>query len=169
MERLWSGWRAAYISGIVPEPALGADGCLFCGLLRLDDAEALVLERTPRTFTVMNAYPYTTGHVMVAPVRHEGTVENLDGAEGAALFAGVQRAVRAIKVAFSPQGLNVGVNLGQVAGAGVPGHFHMHVLPRWSGDTNFMTSIAETRVLPEDLRTSWQRLVDVWPAADEQG
>lgn len=163
MERIWSGWRAAYVTGETGELEGSGDECLFCNLADLDDDEACVLERTELTFTVMNAYPYTSGHVMVAPLRHVGEVESLTADEGREIFAALQRAVGAMKASLGPQGVNLGANLGRVAGAGVPGHFHMHALPRWGGDTNFMTSVAETRVLPEDLRTTWKRLRDAWP------
>lgn len=165
MERLWSGWRAAYVTGQTGELEGSGDGCLFCRLVALDDAEAYILERTPLSYTVMNAYPYTTGHLMVAPTRHEADVEGLGPEEAAGVFAGLQRAVRALKEALSPEGVNLGANLGRVAGAGVPGHVHFHALPRWSGDTNFMTAVAEARVLPEDLRTTWERLRQAWPDA----
>lgn len=165
MERIWSGWRAAYVTGATGElEGSSGEGCLFCRLRELPDEEAYILERTELTFTVMNAYPYTSGHLMVAPTRHEGEVEGLSDEESSAVFEGCRRAVRSIKAALEPQGLNLGANLGRVAGAGVPGHFHMHALPRWGGDTNFMTTVAEARVMPEDLPTTWRRLRDAWPA-----
>lgn len=163
LERIWSGWRAAYVTGATGELEGASEGCLFCRLQELDDEEGYILERTEHSYTVLNVYPYTSGHLMVAPRRHEGEVEGLTAEEGAGVFAALQRAVLAIKKALTPEGVNLGANLGRVAGAGVPGHVHFHALPRWSGDTNFMTTIAEARVLPEDLRTTWQRLTDVWP------
>lgn len=163
LERLWAGWRSAYVSGMTTTDGADEGGCLFCALEGTDDEEGLVLERTPRTFTVMNAFPYTTGHLMVAPLRHEATLEGLTAEEGAEMFAALQRAARALTAAMRPHGLNLGVNIGRVAGAGVPGHVHAHALPRWDGDTNFMTTVAEARVLPEDLRTTWGKLRAVWP------
>ena len=163
LERIWSGWRAAYVTGATGELEGAGEGCLFCKLVELEDEEAYVLERTATTFTVLNAYPYTSGHLMVAPLRHEGELEALTVEEGAAMFGALQRAVLAMKKALSPEGVNIGANLGRVAGAGIPGHAHLHALPRWSGDTNFMTTIAEARVLPEDLRTTWKRLRESWP------
>ena len=159
MDRLWAGWRSDYVSGI----AHGEDGCLFCTLLAGEDDESLILERTPLSFTVLNAFPYTSGHLMVAPVRHESDLNGLSAEEGAALFAGLQRATRALRDVSHPDGFNAGANLGREAGAGVPGHLHFHVVPRWGGDTNFMTSVAEVRVIPEDLRTTWKKLRAVWP------
>lgn len=164
MERLWSGWRAAYVTGDTGDlEGSGDGGCLFCRLQGLDDSQAYIVERGALTYTVLNAYPYTSGHVMVAPLRHEGEIEGLGVDEGHAVFAAMERAVRGIKTALGPEGVNLGANLGRVAGAGVPGHLHFHVLPRWAGDTNFMTSVAEARVLPEDLRTTWRRLREAWP------
>jgi ATP adenylyltransferase len=164
LDRIWAGWRSAYISGLVDaESGAGEDGCLFCSLVASEDAEALILERTERTFTVMNAFPYTSGHVMVAPIRHVGEFEELTVEEGAEMFAAAQRAVQAIKATSHPHGLNLGINLGRTAGAGVPGHVHLHALPRWNGDTNFMTAVAEARVISEDLRTTWEKLRKAWP------
>lgn len=163
IERIWSGWRAAYVTGATGELEGSGSACLFCQLVELGDEEAYIVERTELTYTVMNAYPYTSGHLMVAPIRHEGEIEALTDEEGRAVFAAVQRAVKGLKDGLSSEGVNVGANLGRVAGAGVPGHFHLHALPRWAGDTNFMTTIAEARVLPEDLRTTWERLREAWP------
>ncbi|HVM39691.1 MAG TPA: HIT domain-containing protein, partial [Acidimicrobiia bacterium] len=134
MERIWAGWRAAYVTGATGELEGSGDGCLFCRLQEASDEDAYILERTACTFTVMNAYPYTSGHLMVAPLRHEGEIEGLSADEGQAVFEAVQRAVVALKGALSPEGVNLGANLGRVAGAGVPGHFHLHALPRWAGD-----------------------------------
>jgi ATP adenylyltransferase len=161
LERLWAGWRSSYVTSI---PAADSeDGCLFCTLLASDDEEALLVERTDLTFTVLNAFPYNPGHLMVAPVRHEGELEGLTAEEGVAVFAALQRAVQALKGVSRPHGLNLGINLGRVAGAGVPGHLHIHALPRWDGDSNFMTTVAEARVLPEDLHVTWEKLRASWP------
>jgi len=113
---------------------------------------------------VLNAYPYTSGHLMVLPNRHVGDLEALEPGEAAELWDGVRRAVVAIKAAYRPGGINVGANLGRPAGAGIPGHLHFHALPRWDGDTNFMTTVAEVRVLPEPLDETWAKLREAWPA-----
>jgi ATP adenylyltransferase len=160
MDRLWAGWRSAYVSGI----AGGEDGCLFCTLLSGEDEESLILERTELSFSVLNAFPYTSGHLMVAPTRHESELNGLSTDEGSALFEALQRALRALRDVSHPDGFNVGANLGREAGAGVPGHLHYHAVPRWGGDTNFMTSLAEVRVIPEDLNTTWKKLRAAWPA-----
>lgn len=163
MARLWAGWRSTYITGVAESAHVEGD-CLFCGLLGLDDESALILERTDLTFTVMNAFPYTSGHLMVAPSEHAADLAGLDPDTAADLMHATQRACGALAAAYRPQGINVGLNLGTAGGAGVPGHLHMHALPRWNGDTNFMTSIAEARVLPESLRDSYERLRSAWPA-----
>ncbi len=163
LERLWADWRSAYVSGGGAGTTSG-DGCVMCNLANAaDDAEALVLERTPETITVMNLYPYGSGHLMVAPVRHVPALDDLSDAENVAIARAQVRAIRAIRAAYAPEGLNLGANLGRAAGAGIPGHLHVHVLPRWSGDTNFMTSIGEARVLPESLRTGYDKLKSAWP------
>jgi diadenosine tetraphosphate (Ap4A) HIT family hydrolase len=170
LERLWAGWRARYVEEIGGAPE---GDCFFCALCALPadsssnggvcSSETLVVERTDTTLTVMNLYPDTSGHLLVAPCRHEPDLEGLTRAEASVLMEATRRAVRAIKDAYSPDGVNVGINLGAAAGAGVPGHLHLHALPRWQGDTNFMTSVAEVRVLPEDLATGWAKLRAVWP------
>jgi diadenosine tetraphosphate (Ap4A) HIT family hydrolase len=164
LERLWAGWRATYVAGVDTKPD---DGCVFCRLAELTGADerkaGLVLESTPATVTVMNLYPYGSGHLLVAPRRHVADLEALDDGEAAAFVGAQQRAVRALKAAYAPDGLNLGANLGRAAGAGIPTHLHVHVLPRWSGDTNFMTAVAEVRVLPEDLATGYDKLLAAWP------
>jgi diadenosine tetraphosphate (Ap4A) HIT family hydrolase len=162
LDRLWAGWRSEYIEGVTSKPE--RDACFFCALQELDDDEAMILERTASTFTLMNAYPYTSGHLLIAPLRHEPTLVELAPDEAADLMAAIQRANRALVDAYQPGGINVGANIGSAAGAGVPRHVHVHALPRWEGDTNFMTSVAEARVLPESLRTSYEKLRAAWPA-----
>jgi ATP adenylyltransferase len=130
-----------------------------------DEREHYVVWRGAAWAAVLNAYPYTSGHLMVAPNRHVGDLEELSGDETSALWGGVTLAVRAVKAAYHPDGVNVGLNLGRAAGAGVPGHLHVHVLPRWDGDTNFMTAVAEVRVMPEALPDTWAKLRAAWPAA----
>ena len=161
LEHLWAGWRAAYIeSTVVPKPPDAQ--CLFCALQAMPDDEAMILERTQHTFTVMNAYPYTSGHVMTAPLRHVGTIATLDPDEAAALMHAAQRAVVALESAYQPEGINVGVNLGRPAGGSVSEHLHVHVVPRWTGDGNFMTATANTRTLPEALPDSAAKIRAAW-------
>ncbi|HEY5011206.1 MAG TPA: HIT domain-containing protein [Acidimicrobiia bacterium] len=165
LDRLWAGWRSRYVSELT---GAGDSDCFLCALEGLaDDAlfspETLVLERTASTLTVMNLYPYGSGHLLVAPRHHEADLEALSESAAGDLMSATRRAVRALKTAYTPDGVNVGINLGVAAGAGVPGHLHVHALPRWGGDTNFMTSVAEVRVLPEDLATGWAKLRAAWP------
>jgi ATP adenylyltransferase len=142
---------------------------VFCRILGsgLEDAETKVVWRGERVVALLNAYPYTSGHAMVMPARHVGELEDLEPDEAVELWSAVTDGVRALKAAYSPGGINVGANLGRAAGAGVPGHFHVHLLPRWNGDTNFMTSVAEARVLPESLDATWSKLRSAWPGAGE--
>jgi diadenosine tetraphosphate (Ap4A) HIT family hydrolase len=164
IERLWAGWRTTYIEGVATQPPSASEhDCLFEHLAREPDDVSLVLARNELAFAVMNAYPYTSGHLMVAPFRHESTLAGLSREEADAVMRLVQDANAAVEAAYSPEGINVGVNIGRAAGAGVPGHVHVHVLPRWAGDTNFMTAIAEARVLPEPLTKSYEKLRAVWP------
>ncbi len=168
LDHLWAGWRSSYIEEASATPvALGPDGCVFCGLLASDlgETQTHVIWRDPEgsVAAILNAYPYSSGHLMVMPARHVGDLEGLSAEESGALWEGVGRAVRAVKAAYRPDGLNVGANLGRAAGAGVPGHLHVHVLPRWVGDSNFMTSVADARVLPEPLSVTDAKLRAAWP------
>src|SRR5699024_10855960 len=129
----------------------------------------LILWRGERSFAVLNAFPYGSGHLMVLPNRAVPDLGDLTGDEASELWRGVHRAVAAIREAYDPDGINVGLNLGAGAGAGVPDHLHVHCLPRWSGDTDFMTTVAETRVLPKPLSTSWAKLRAAWPGLEPRG
>jgi ATP adenylyltransferase len=162
MERLWAGWRMAYVGTVGAE--VPHTECLMCGLAAAPPEDAGVVARDDRAFAVLNAYPYTSGHLMVAPLAHESELEALDADDAAALMEMTRRAAAALKKAYAPDGINVGMNLGRAAGAGVPDHLHVHVVPRWVGDTNFMTTVAEARVLPEALPETLDRLRDAWPS-----
>lgn len=159
LDRLWAGWRAAYV-GAAGE-AVAGDGCVLCRVL-VDGSH--VVWRGGSVAVILNAYPYTSGHVMVVPLRHVADLEDLDASEAVEIWMAASDAVRAIKTAYRPHGLNLGANLGRAAGAGVPGHLHLHVVPRWESDTNFMTAVADARVLPESLDASYDRLTAAWPA-----
>jgi ATP adenylyltransferase len=166
LERLWAGWRSDYVgSTAAAGDDVAIDACVLCRILASGEPaeRTYVLWRDELCAAVLNAFPYTSGHLMVLPVRHVPELEAVDGRESAALWALLRDAVRALKAAYSPHGLNVGINLGRAAGAGVPGHFHVHCLPRWDGDTNFMTAVTETRVLPESLSATYARLSSAWP------
>jgi ATP adenylyltransferase len=155
LRHLWTPWRMEYIRAAKEEP----EGCIFCELPRLgDDAEARILAREGRAFAVLNAFPYNPGHLMVAPFRHVGQLEEVTPEELADVDRLLQRSVVALKEEMEPHGFNLGMNLGRVAGAGIPDHVHWHVVPRWSGDTNFMPVIGETKVVPELLEETYRRL-----------
>ena len=153
--RLWSPWRMQYIE--LDHEAV--DGCIFCDKpAQGDDEAAYILVRGDLGFVMLNAFPYNPGHLMVAPFRHVGELEELTAEELADTSVLLQRSVIALKACAGPDGFNVGINLGRVAGAGIPGHLHWHVVPRWNGDTNFMPVVGETRVLPELLGETYARL-----------
>ncbi len=155
MDRLWSPWRMQYIQAATEEPG----GCIFCDLpAKGDDAAALILARDEHAFVLVNSFPYNPGHVMIAPFRHTGDLEGLRAEELVDMDALLQRSLRALREEMGPHGFNVGMNLGRVAGAGIPDHLHSHVVPRWSGDTNFMPVVGETRVLPELLEETYRKL-----------
>ncbi len=154
MNRMFAGWRMRYVAH-----ATRTAGCLFCALKKKgDDRARWILERGPKAFLVLNAFPYNSGHVMVAVNRHAGSLHALQPTERNDLWRLLQRVKRAIQRVYRPEGINVGINLGRAAGAGVDGHLHVHVVPRWNGDTNFMATVGETRVLPEDLTATHDRL-----------
>ena len=159
MDHLWSPWRYQYVSsaGAVP---LGEDDCFFCRSAAdpAEDAENLVVLRAERSFVLLNRYPYSTGHLMIAPYAHVATLAGTEVATLEEMMRLAQRCESALRRGYRPDGLNFGFNIGQAAGAGVAGHIHMHGLPRWSGDTSFMTTVGETRVLPEDLATTREKL-----------
>ncbi len=153
MDRLWSPWRYRYVSHANPDAT-----CIFCSKPSGGDEAGLVLYRGVHNFVLLNLYPYTNGHLMVAPYEHVADLERLSGEAAIEMMALTQQAVGHLKAVYRPQGVNLGMNLGECAGAGIAGHLHMHVLPRWFGDANFMTTVGETRVLPEDLGETWRKL-----------
>lgn len=157
MERIWSPWRMAYIQAAKEQGEDG--GCIFCDLpAEGDDERTMILARGELAFVIVNSFPYNPGHLMVAPFRHVGAFTSLEAAELADVDALVSRSIHALEPEMQPHGFNLGMNLGRVAGAGIPDHVHWHVVPRWNGDTNFMPIIGETRVLPESLETTYDRL-----------
>ena len=153
MERLWTPWRLAYVSG-GGEPG----ECVFCSALTSADAEPLILFRGGACFVILNLFPYNNAHLMVVPNRHVASLGAANDAEREEMMRLATIAEAAITEAYAPHGMNMGINLGKPAGAGVPGHLHMHVVPRWNGDTNFMTVIGQTRVLPEELPQTADKL-----------
>ena len=153
-ERIWAPWRLQYI-----ERAEAGGGCIFVDLpAQQDDRKNLILQRAEHAFVILNAFPYTNGHLMVAPFRHTGSLEDLNDAELLEINRLVRDCVRWLSAAYSPQGFNIGVNMGRSAGAGIEDHLHWHIVPRWNGDTNFMTTVSEVRVLAESLHDTYDRL-----------
>lgn len=167
LERLWNGWRSTYVQSIGSsgDSAPPGEGSIFTRILRsgLTDEDAHIVHRGERCFVILNAYPYGTGHVLVLPYREVANLEDLDEHETTELWATVTDAVRAIKAAYAPDGVNVGINLGRPAGGSVSEHLHVHVVPRWTGDANFMTAIANTRTLPEPLDDTATKIRAAWP------
>ena len=155
---MWAGWRGEYVAGAA---ATDAGVCVLCGVIQREEN---IVWRGAQSVAVLNIYPYTSGHCMVLPLRHVGEFEDLTAEEAAELTGALRDAAIALKAAYKPDGLNLGANIGRVAGAGVPGHFHWHALPRWNGDTNFMTTVAEARVAPEALGATLEKLRAAWPS-----
>lgn len=153
MERLYSPWRLKYVTAAAGEPS---GSCVFCSALERDDA--LIVYRGASTFVILNLFPYNNGHLMVVPNRHIGKLALASDEELAELMRLTRTAEQALTEAYAPHGLNMGLNLGKPAGAGVLDHLHMHVVPRWDGDTNFMSVVGETRVLPEEIPVTAERL-----------
>jgi ATP adenylyltransferase len=166
LEQLWAGWRRDYVVEATEADRRGDQACVFCTIAAsgAPSADNGILWRGPLTYAVLNAYPYASGHLLVLPLRHVEELDELTDDESSALWATTRAAVTAIGAAYDPDGVNLGANLGRAAGAGIPSHLHLHALPRWSGDTNFMTSVAGVRVMPESLPESWRRLSEAWPA-----
>ena len=182
MDRLWTPWRLDYVSGALPESRKGVPAqleawpgpdqkCVFCNLIRsvdwaisngmnADEADAagFVLARFKTCYVCLNRYPYSSGHLMVVPYLHTDSLANLPVDAAEEMIRVAQEVETALRKVYNPDGINLGLNLGRAAGAGVTEHIHLHVLPRWAGDTNFMTVVAETRVLPETMEVTWKRL-----------
>jgi ATP adenylyltransferase len=156
LDRLWAPWRMPYIMSTVKA---NDDGCIFCNMLALEEDERnLILFRGERAFVVMNKFPYNTGHLMVVPLRHTGDFASLSEAEHGELMALIARSKAVLDRTMSPHGYNIGMNIGRVSGAGIVDHLHYHIVPRWSGDNNFMSVTADTKVISESLTDTWARL-----------
>lgn len=167
MEHLWSPWRMNYLTGQAKaEDPPGPTGCIFCDkpAENRDDANLIVF-RGENAFVLLNLYPYNNGHLMVVPYTHAPTLEVLDAPTLTEMMLLTNQALAALRALYNPQAFNIGMNIGSAAGAGIAEHVHLHVVPRWAGDTNFMTVTAGARVIPEDLRITQRRLVEAWPRA----
>ena len=154
MSHLWTPWRMPYLRG---EEHLPED-CLFCIKPQSEDAKAHLVYRGRLCYVILNRFPYTNGHLMIVPYKHAATLEDLDAETLAEMMALTQLSLRVLREAYDPQGFNVGLNIGAAAGAGIAGHIHLHVVPRWSGDTNYMTTLGQTRTIPEWLDQTYERL-----------
>lgn len=161
MDYLWSPWRYRYVTTSKP-----SDDCIFClKAAQNQDAENYIVYRGRFNFVLLNLYPYISGHLMVAPYEHVATLEAASEESLTEMMRLVRDAERHLRAIYRPEGLNVGMNLGQCAGAGVASHIHMHVMPRWTGDTSFMTTVGETRVMPEELSVTYEKLTRAWKTA----
>ena len=194
MDRLWTPWRYSYVAGEDPRIRRGVPAgleswpesershCVFCNMIgavdyaiangmAIEEAEraAHIVHRGPECFVCLNAFPYSTGHVMIVPYRHIDSLAALPAADAIEMMLTLQQIETALRKVYRPHGLNFGMNLGEAAGAGVAGHLHLHALPRWSGDTNFMTVTAETRVLPETLDITWKKLREAFSEFSSTG
>jgi ATP adenylyltransferase len=158
VERLWAPWRLEYV-----QSADETGGCIFCAAAEGDDEKHLVVRRGTTAFVMLNKFPYASGHLLVAPYRHGVNFDGLDEAEALELHRLGAQGLEALRSAYAPDGFNLGWNLGRIAGAGIVDHGHMHVVPRWSGDTNFMPVLADVRVLPEHLAETRRKLAVAWP------
>jgi ATP adenylyltransferase len=163
LEQLWNGWRADYVGGVSKEP--GSSQSVFTSILEsgLSDEEAFIVHRSRTCFAILNAFPYATGHLMVLPYREVPHLYDLSTEETLDLWNTVKDATRALQASHSPDAMNVGINLGTAAGGSISQHLHVHVVPRWNGDSNFMTSVASTRTLPEPLPLSAEKIRNAWP------
>jgi ATP adenylyltransferase len=158
VERLWAPWRLEYVRSADEQ-----EGCVFCLAVDAEPEKALLVHRGERAFVLLNRFPYASGHLMVAPVRHVGALGDLHDEEALELHRLTTASLHALAAAFRPEGFNVGLNLGRVAGAGIVDHLHVHVVPRWAGDTNFMPVLADVKVIPEALADTKRRLEASWP------
>jgi ATP adenylyltransferase len=170
MERLYAPWRMAYVDQPHKDAApSGATGCIFCDkAAQSDDQENLIVHRGVHAFVLLNLFPYNNGHLMVAPYRHTADLSALDDAATLEMLTLARQAQAALHTAFHPEGYNLGMNLGKVAGAGIAEHLHLHIVPRWNGDTNFMPVLADVKVLPDALHSSAAKIRAAWPPAGSQ-
>ena len=168
MEKMWSPWRSQYIDSI--KQINDSDECIFCGLAKLgvEDPENLLLDKSEKTFTVLNLYPYNNGHLMVVPYKHTSDFSDLDDDENLEVMHKLQLAKKALKEIANPDGFNLGANIGKISGAGIHNHIHFHIVPRWNGDTNFMPILGDVKVISQDLLETKKRLLKVYNELKEK-
>jgi ATP adenylyltransferase len=155
IKQLWAPWRMEFLKAGLP-----SSGCVFCGLLKeKEDRTSLILHRTDKVFVVLNKYPYNNGHLMVVPNKHTADLTELSPSEMSEMWTYSQHAVEALKKSYKPEGFNLGMNLGKSGGAGIREHLHLHIVPRWEGDTNFMAILADTKAMPQHLLSSYDELI----------
>jgi len=158
MDYLWSPWRMEYIMKQHQET-----GCIFCQVVQQEDSPGnLIVYRGELAYVILNRYPYTSGHVMVVPYAHQASLEDLSPSTRGEIMELATRCIQVIRPIYNPQGFNLGINLGAAAGAGIVGHMHLHIVPRWGGDTNFMSAVGATRILPESIEDSYLRIRGYW-------
>ena len=163
MKQLWSPWRMEYIE------SLKQDGCVFCQTIEEEDGkENLIIVRGETSFVILNRYPYTSGHIMVLPFIHIPKLSEIDQKTRTEMMELVSKATEVLQRVYKPEGFNVGINMGEAAGAGIEDHLHIHIVPRWKGDTNFMSAVGETRVLPEELEETHRRICAAWQASSSE-
>ncbi len=158
MDRIWSPWRMTYLKN-----GTHTDECPFCLALKNPDSkESYLIHKGEKAFVILNRYPYTTGHLLVLPLEHQEKLSALDSATRAELMELINRGMEVLSAVYQPEGFNVGLNMGGAAGAGLPKHLHWHIVPRWVGDTNYISVVGGTRVLPEMLSDTWQKIKEAW-------
>ena len=158
MKRIWSPWRMKYIQN-----TKSTDDCPFCAILENPDpADQYLVYRGEKAFVILNRYPYTTGHLLILPLEHQENMANLDTEIRTEMMELINHGLEVLGQIYHPEGFNVGMNLGEAAGAGIPKHLHWHIVPRWVGDTNYMTAVGEVRVLPETLEDTYQKIKEIW-------
>jgi ATP adenylyltransferase len=162
MDHLWTPWRMPYLRGESTHP----DHCVFCHKIEADDEAEFVVFRSEHVFATLNLYPYNNGHLLIVPYAHVATLEELPVAALADLMETAREALSALRTTYKPEGFNVGFNIGPAAGAGIAEHLHMHIVPRWPGDTNYITVVGQTRVIPDMLTDTFRQLRKAWPTRD---
>ncbi|MFN8015219.1 MAG: HIT domain-containing protein [Acidimicrobiia bacterium] len=170
VDQLWAGWRQEYVTRAANDSrerrsGQDAPACLLCDLAN-EGKDHYVIARNDKIFVVMNLYPYSNGHLMIVPLAHHQHLDDFDDEIQNAITRATSTATKILREIYSPDGINVGINMGEAAGAGVPGHLHVHVLPRWMADAGFITSIANTRTLPETLESSYEKIHSLWPESE---